>query len=142
VQRTLDEVDQRVVGRAQSESHEVQTVLDEERTNLERYLVELAGLETEAEDVIGHAAYENFQVVRDRFYELVRQADVGIVDVAWAEREEHRHRIERLSEESRRQLQLLDDEFSEVMDEANTQEGNAPADDGSVNATDNLQEPE
>lgn len=142
VQRTLDAVDRRIVARAQGESQEVQDVLDEERTNLERYLVELASLETEAEDVIGHAAYENFQIVRDRFYELVRQADVGIVDVAWAEREEHRHRIERLSEESRRQLQLLDDEFSEVMDEASTQEGTAPVDDGSVNVTDNIQEPE
>jgi tetratricopeptide (TPR) repeat protein len=140
VQRVIDQVDQRIVGRAQAQSQEVQDVLDEERTNLERYLVELAGLETEAEDVIGHAAYENFQVVRDRFYELVRQADVGIVDVAWAEREEHRHRIDRLSQESRRQLQLLDDEFSEVMDEVNAQEGGGAASDGSVNVTDQLQE--
>lgn len=122
VSRTLTSVDEQIVARAQAQSREVQTVLDEERGNLETYLAELAGLEQEAEEVIGHTAYQNFQQVRDRFYELVRQADVGIIDVAWAEREEHRHRIDRLSTESRRQMQLLDDEFSEVMSEVSTQE--------------------
>lgn len=122
VSRILTDVDEQIVARAQSQSREVQTVLDEERGNLETYLAQLAGLEGEAEEVIGHTAYQNFQQVRDRFYELVRQADVGIIDVAWAEREEHRHRIDRLSTESRRQMQLLDDEFSEVMSEVGTQD--------------------
>lgn len=118
VQRTLDELEEQILQRAQGQSQEVQNVLAEERTNMERYARELADLEAEAEDVIGHAAYQNFQRVRERFYELVRQGDVGIIDVAWAEREEHRTRIDRLSEESRRRLQALDDEFNEVMDAA------------------------
>lgn len=121
IQRSLSQLDEQIVARAQTQSTELQEQLETERDNLARYERELADLEREAEDVIGHAAYQNFQRVRDRFYDLVRQADVGIIDVAWAEREEHRHRIDMLSEESRAQLQMLDDEFRDVMEEQNTE---------------------
>jgi TolA-binding protein/predicted nucleic acid-binding Zn-ribbon protein len=117
VQRNLDGLNLEIVRRAQTQSAELQEQLHEERGNLGRYEGELASLEEEAEEVIGHAAYQNFHSVRDRFYDLVRQADVGIIDVAWAEREEHRHRIDSLSDESRVQLQMLDDEFRDVMEE-------------------------
>jgi hypothetical protein len=51
----------------------------------------------------------------------VLKADVGVVDVGWADREEHRTRIENLTRDRARALQSLDDEFSEIMDERGKQ---------------------
>jgi TolA-binding protein len=120
ISQQLQQLQGELVQRAQTQSVDLRAQLDSERANVQRYEQELAQLEGEAEEVIGHSAYQNFQQVHDRFYDLVRQGDVGIIDVAWAEREEHRHRIDYLSQESRRQLQALDDEFNEVFDEPET----------------------
>jgi len=123
VQETLDRFNAEVLRRAEGQSGELRDQLETERSNLEQYTRELEELETVAEDVIGHEALRNFRAVRDRFHDLVRQADVGIIDVSWAEREEHRHRIDRLSDERRRQLQALADEFREVTEEQDAEEG-------------------
>ncbi len=96
---------------------EMRAVLDEESGNLERYREQLDALQTEAEVVIGAVTRENYAQIRQRFYEIVLRADVGRADVAWAEREEHRMRVEMLTRERTRQLQALDDEFREIMDE-------------------------
>jgi hypothetical protein len=61
--------------------------------------------------------YANFAAVRRRFYDLVLRADVGTIDVSWADREEHRMRVELLTRERAREIQALDDEFQEIMDE-------------------------
>lgn len=123
VQASIDRFNAEVTRRAEQQSTEIRDQLTTERANLEQYTRELADLHTVAEDVIGHEAYGNFRSVRDRFHDLVRQADVGIIDVAWAEREEHRHRIDRLSEERRVQLQTLADEFREVTEEQEAEAG-------------------
>ena len=47
---------------------------------------------------------------------MVLKADVGRVDIAWAQREEHRMRVDMLTRERNREIQLLDDEFREIMD--------------------------
>ncbi len=125
VHATLGRFDAEVTRRADQQSMELRDQLTTERGNIETYARELAELEALAEDVIGHEAYRNFRSVRDRFHDLVRQADVGTVDVAWAEREEHRHRIDRLSEERRVQLQTLADEFREVTEEQEAEAGGA-----------------
>ena len=122
VQRTIERFDVEVRRRAEAQSLELRGQLETERGNLGRYARELAEVQAAAEDVIGHEAYRNFVSVRDRFHDLVRRADVGIIDVAWAEREEHRHRIDRLSEDRRLQLQALTDEFREVSEEDGVRE--------------------
>jgi TolA-binding protein len=74
-----------------------------------------------AADVVGGITYANFRQVQQRFYDLVLRADVGIIDVGWAEREEHRTRIDQLTRERNRALQALDEEFNEITDERGPQ---------------------
>jgi hypothetical protein len=88
-----------------------------ETRNVEGYRGQLATLETEAEDVVGGVTFANFSLVRARFYDLVLRADVGTIDVSWAEREEHRTRVEMLTRSRAFEIQALDDEFQEIMDE-------------------------
>ena len=115
---------------------EVRRIVDEEAAHLVVYRRELAVLEGETEEVISVVAYENFEDVRHRFYDLVLRADVGRIDVAWAEREEHRLRVDMLTRERTREIGALDDEFADIMDtaaeEAAQEEGSGRTPGGSL----------
>jgi hypothetical protein len=111
------EIDQVVDERAR----DMQRVLSDEGGKLEGYRATLVTLNGETEDTVGGLAYLNYRQVQQRFYDLVLKADVGVVDVGWADREEHRTRIENLTRERARALQSLDDEFREIMDERGKQ---------------------
>jgi TolA-binding protein len=113
----IDEQDARVDAVVAERVRDMRAVIDEERANLARYREQLDVLQDEAEVVIGAVTRENYAQIRQRFYEIVLQADVGRADVAWADREEHRMRVEMLTRDRTRQLQALDDEFREIMDE-------------------------
>jgi TolA-binding protein len=96
---------------------ELKQSVDAESRNVEGYRQQLGTLETEAEDVVGGVTFANFSLVRARFYDLVLRADVGTIDVSWAEREEHRTRVEMLTRSRATEIRALDDEFQEIMDE-------------------------
>lgn len=102
-------------------SAEMMKVVDEESVNLVGYQQRIVELDGETEDVVGGITYTNFRKVQHRFYDLVLKADVGLIDVGWAEREEHRTRIDLLTRERNRALQSLDDEFNEITDERSAQ---------------------
>src|SRR4029453_1674291 len=91
--------------------------VSEEKAHLDGYVQTSAGLEEGAVEVVGGVAYANFIGIRDRVDDLLLRSDVGRVDLAWAEREEHRTRVDLLTRERSRELQALDDEFREIMDE-------------------------
>jgi TolA-binding protein len=88
-----------------------------EGTNVDGYRARLAELETQAEDIVGGVTSANFAAVRNRFYDLVLRADVGNIDVSWADREEHRQRVELMTRQRATEIKALDDEFQEIMDE-------------------------
>ena len=101
---------------------EMNTVLDEESQKLVGYRARLGELEQDAVVVVGGVAYANYRKVQRRFYDLVLRADVGIVDVAWAIREEHRLNAERLTRDRARSLKALADEYRDITDEAESSE--------------------
>ena len=117
VEAALDVRDKQVDQVVDERTRDMQRVLGEEGGKLVGYRQGLAVLDTETEDVVGGLSYANYRQVQQRFYDLVLKADVGVVDVGWAEREEHRTRIEMLTRERARSLQSLDDEFREIMDD-------------------------
>lgn len=117
VESSLDTQDRAVDAVVEERAKEMQRVLDEEGGKLTGYRDALVNLDTETEDVVGGLSHANYQQVQRRFYELVLKADVGVVDVGWAEREEHRTRIEMLTKDRARSMQALDDEFKEIMDD-------------------------
>ena len=121
VEGALDARDQQVDQIVEQRTKEMLAVLGEESVKLDGYKEGLAALDTQTEDVVGGLSYANYRQVQQRFYELVLKADVGVVDVGWAEREEHRTRIEMLTRERARSLQALDDEFREIMDDRGKQ---------------------
>jgi TolA-binding protein len=117
VESHIDSRDAQIDKAVEERIAEMKQVLAAEGTNVEGYRAQLGKLETDAEDVVGSVTYANFAAVRRRFYDLVLRADVGTIDVSWADREEHRMRVELLTRERAREIQALDDEFQEIMDE-------------------------
>jgi len=101
---------------------EMNVVIDEESQKLVGYRARLGELEQDAVIVVGGVAYANYRKVQRRFYDLVLRADVGIVDVAWAIREEHRLNAERLTRDRARSLKALADEYRDITDEAESSE--------------------
>jgi archaellum component FlaC len=85
-----------------------------EREHVQQYRTELSALNTEAEDVVGGVTFENFSNVRKRFHNLILKADVGVVDVAWMRKEEHKERGSSFNKERLAEIQNLDREFEEV----------------------------
>lgn len=116
----LDAHDARVDAVVAERTAEMRKVLDEESVNLDGYRARMTELQTTTEGVIGGIAYANFSSVQQRFYNLVMRADVGAIDVTWAEREEHRRRVEMLTRDRTTSIKALDAEFAEIMDSGST----------------------
>ncbi len=121
VHRSIDNVEGVVVrferGVAQEATRKVESMKQQVRTEREHvtdYHAELRLLDTEAEEVVGGVAFENFSTVRKRFHDLVLKADVGIIDVAWLRKEEHTSRINDLTKGRLNDIKILDEEFQEV----------------------------
>jgi TolA-binding protein len=96
---------------------QMERVLAEEEGKLDAYRIRMAALRDDGEVAIAKVTYQHFKRIRRRFYELALRADVGLVDVAWAKREEHRMRAELLTRQRARALKILEDEYRDIVEE-------------------------
>jgi TolA-binding protein len=96
---------------------DILSTVTEEKAHMVAYRDTLNGYGTESADVGGSVVAENFKAVASRFYNIVVRADVGIIDVAWALKDQSTKEENRLVAERKRELKLLDDEFADVLKE-------------------------
>jgi archaellum component FlaC len=104
----------RIDGMLDSRLKEIQTEVGDERLKIAAYRSQLGGYTAESADVGGGIMAENFKAVTQRFYNVVVRADVGIIDVAWALKDNSTRNTNRLVAERKRELKLLDDEYKDV----------------------------
>lgn len=95
----------------------VRATLAEERVQLSAHQAGLAAFRSESEQVVGGVAYDGYREIEERFADLVLRSDVGIIDVTWALKEAKTTEVSRLVRQRKLDLQLLDDEFKEVLTE-------------------------
>jgi TolA-binding protein len=117
-ERRAQSFDQRVQAVVDQRITSVRNQVQEEERNVASYRLRLADLERESADVVGRAVMQSISNVRLHFYRIVMRADLGLVDVAWEERENHNNRARILAEELNRESTALNDEFSEVIEGA------------------------
>ena len=84
---------------------------------LKAYAEEITALRDEAETVAGTIAYDSFQDVREQFYRLVLRADVGLIDVAWAESEGQNREKADLVQKKSDEIRKVYNEFQDVLDD-------------------------
>jgi tetratricopeptide (TPR) repeat protein len=124
IRRQLSDTDREVSGLVaeiyaivDERTFDIRTQVDIEQASLTRYDRLLLEYGQQGERVAGEVAFEQFIVVQDQFNRLILRADVGIIDVAWREKEDRSGRIDMLFGERNDQLEFLDAEFREVLDE-------------------------
>jgi len=88
-----------------------------EQQLLQRYEAEVASVTGDARNLVGRIAYQSFRRVRQQFYDLVLKADVGVVDVAFTEKQDKTTEIQKLSAQKDKALRELDTEFQDVRTE-------------------------
>ena len=75
------------------------------------------GTRTDAEATVGEVAMAAVRGASGKFHDIVLRADVGGIDVAWQLKEQQTSEINRRVAEQRRELEILDAEFKEVLTE-------------------------
>jgi tetratricopeptide (TPR) repeat protein len=105
---------EQVQGSVQVSLAEVRTTLADETRNLQGYRAELGRYEGRADSVGGAVLASNFQAVSDKMYNVLVRADVGVVDVSWAAKEEAEQAVKRLTLEQSRERRLLEEQFGDL----------------------------
>lgn len=86
-----------------------------EQAMLDDYRAQLRDVEQQTRQILGRIAYEAFRRVGQQFDDIVIQADVGLVDVAWTRKKERTDAISDLARAKERELRLLQERYSEVL---------------------------
>lgn len=88
-----------------------------EAANLAEYEVALQKLETESQNLAGEVAFRALEEVRKKFYDLVLESDVGILDVAWGRMQEKNRLINELTRKKNAEARQLQKEYKSVLEE-------------------------
>jgi len=112
----------RVETMAIQKSQEILRQVEDEIREIDSQKADLDSISAESEQVVGGITMLNFTGVKNKFDDLIVKSDVGIIDVAWARKEEHRNRVQYLTSDRLQQLQFLDDEFNEIFEEEEKEE--------------------
>ncbi|GAB4293711.1 MAG: hypothetical protein Kow0090_08130 [Myxococcota bacterium] len=85
-----------------------------ESEQLAKYAYILEELQKETEQVAGGIAMASLGKVKDKFYNILLEANVGLIDVAWRKKEVKTEAINKLVQVKNRELRALEREFKEV----------------------------
>jgi hypothetical protein len=117
VQAKLAELDTRVDAAAQKRLVELKRRLTSEKTELEAAKGKLTAILSESESLGGGLAYAMLGKIADRFYDLVVQSDVGLVDVAWGLKDQRTTAVSKLINQQKLELKSVEDDFHSLLEE-------------------------
>ncbi|MEZ4272871.1 MAG: tetratricopeptide repeat protein [Myxococcota bacterium] len=100
---------------ASEKASQIKNQLVIEQRTLQRHMGSIDHTRGEAKRVIGEIAISSLKNVEGTFRSIVLRGDVGIVDVAWALKEEDTQEISRRVNQQRQELELLDSELKEIL---------------------------
>jgi tetratricopeptide (TPR) repeat protein len=122
VEATITRVNAKIDKILDSELAEVRIEIDQEKKDVADAKILLAKYEDENQTLGSEVIAGSFGTVAKKFYEITVRAEVGIIDVSWAQKEESEDNYNRIEIDSAREKKVLENEFSEV-----SQEPAAPA---------------
>ncbi|AKF80390.1 hypothetical protein MFUL124B02_11945 [Myxococcus fulvus 124B02] len=102
-------------GRVEQKATRIRAKVLAEQQLLERYEAEVAAVAGNAKQLVGRIAYDSVRRVRRQFYDLVLKADVGVVDVAFTEKQDKTTSIQKVSAQKAEALRALDADFRDVL---------------------------
>jgi hypothetical protein len=117
VQARLAEVDTRIDAAAQKRLGALKSQLATEKANLMAAADKLGKITSEQQDVGSGLALTMLAKVTDRFYDLVVQSDVGLVDVAWGLKDSRTSSVSKLINEQKLELKTIEENFKQLLEE-------------------------
>lgn len=117
VQARLTEFDVRIDGVAQRRVNEIRDKLQVERGQLVAASDKLGGILNESQSLGGGLAHAMLGKVTERFYELVIQSDVGLVDVSWGLKDQKTSGVSKLINQQKLELKSVQDDFQSLLEE-------------------------
>jgi TolA-binding protein len=117
VQAQLAELDGRIGAAAQKRLGELKSQLATERANLMAAGDKLGKITSEQQDVGSSLALTMLAKVTDRFYDLVVQSDVGLVDVAWGLKDSRTSAVSKLINQQKLELKTVEEDFKQLLEE-------------------------
>ena len=117
VGRQVDEFDKRIDKQVDVRLETVKGYLASEKEELAKATTKLGEVVTESQSLGGGLAQAMFTRVADRFYDLVVRSDVGIIDVAWALKDQKTQAVTKLTNLKNLELRALDEDFKKVMED-------------------------
>ena len=97
-----------------AELAQVRIDIEQEKQDVAKAKVLLAQYEEENLSLGSEVIAGSFGTVSKKFYEITVRAEVGIIDVSWAQKEESEDNFNRIEIDSAREKKVLEAEFSEV----------------------------
>ena len=117
IESQLVEFDGRVDAQVAIRLETVVRFLTAEKQELARATEKLTSIMDESKSMGGGLAQAMFTKVADRFYDLVVQSDVGIIDVAWGLKDQKTNTVTRLTNQKSGEIKALDEDFRRIMQE-------------------------
>ena len=90
---------------------EVRRTLEEERVRLRAYRTQLDQLIRRSVDLGAQVAATSYRSQSKRIYDLLAASELGLVNVAWAHKQTHSDRAERLRQDRSKELEALDAQY-------------------------------
>lgn len=117
VQAQLAQIDGRIEGVAQGRLVVLKNQLLSEKRELAAATAKLGGIVAESQNLGGGLAFAMLSKVTDRFYDLVVQSDVGLVDVAWGLKDSRTSTVSKLINQQKLELKSVEEDFRTLLEE-------------------------
>ena len=103
--------------RIERQAADVRRQILKEVSQLETYQQQSRANASGARGLIGTIAFQSFRKVLGRFYDAMIKAEVGLVDIAWARKQNLTEKIQQLSIQKDGELKYLERDFREALTE-------------------------
>jgi len=117
VQAHLAELDGKIEASAQRRLGELKQQLLAEKNSLQAANAQLGGIVSESQSLGGGLAFAMLSKATDRFYDLVVQSDVGLVDVAWGLKDQRTSTVSKLINQQKLELKTIEEDFRPLLEE-------------------------
>ncbi|MFA6032626.1 MAG: CDC27 family protein [Myxococcota bacterium] len=81
---------------------------------LDQCKAEADAIHGDTESLVGRIAYNGFRQVQRKIFDLILQADVGVIDVVWRQKEDVTKKIQKLQTELDRELRSVNEDYAEL----------------------------
>lgn len=117
VQRNVLSFDERVDRTAESRLGSIREKLVTERAQLQAESTQLGTIVGESQSLGGGLAQAVLKRVTDRFYDIVVQSDVGLIDVSWGLKDQKTSTLSKLVNQQKLEFKAVDEDFKALLQE-------------------------